>query len=403
LVYFLILLQCIRTDSLGQWFALGCVHGLAFLAKAFALPWLAWSTVVAVLLLSKSWKSKVVRLLLAASIPLVTAMSWSIVLHSKYGVYTTGSQFKANFLQWVLLEYPKHRPDTYALLTDTSGQVDEYMAADPMPPGSWAWTYHASIRQAVPRLLAAERNNLPKVFKELTIVVTPGMLFAFIFISSIMVHRRQHYPAEWRLAVIVASSAASLIFAYSMLVFDERYLYPLIPLLLAVGARFLVTDTSLNHFFWRKISVLLTILGVCFSLAYRSSPFRVLTRDFQTVGYRAGAIVGKSKRPARLVSIGSGPYPEYGVGWEAAYQTAYFGGSRLIATLDSVPRRSDFAAMQLDLVKADPDAIVVWGRPDHSDYIALLQELAFQHEGNLSEKITDPILGEVGTVIRTSR
>lgn len=50
LVYFIVLLRCVRIDRLQDWFSLGVVHGLAFLAKAFALPWLALCTLAAVAL-----------------------------------------------------------------------------------------------------------------------------------------------------------------------------------------------------------------------------------------------------------------------------------------------------------------------------------------------------------------
>ncbi len=40
LAYFIVLLQCLRTDEKRWWGLLGGVHALAFLAKAFALPWL---------------------------------------------------------------------------------------------------------------------------------------------------------------------------------------------------------------------------------------------------------------------------------------------------------------------------------------------------------------------------
>jgi len=69
LLYFIVLLRCLRRDLLQNWFFLGFVHGLAFLAKAFALPWLAVCTLVALGLSTHSWKSRVVRLTLAALIP----------------------------------------------------------------------------------------------------------------------------------------------------------------------------------------------------------------------------------------------------------------------------------------------------------------------------------------------
>src|ERR1700690_450307 len=115
LVYFIVLLRCLREDRLQDWFTLGSVHGLAFLAKAFALPWLAVCTLVALGLTAlgpttleptalgvsaKPWKTRLAPLALAALIPALVAASWAAVLHSRYGSFTTGTQFKGNLLQW---------------------------------------------------------------------------------------------------------------------------------------------------------------------------------------------------------------------------------------------------------------------------------------------------------------
>src|SRR5271155_4602284 len=155
LIYFIVLLRCLREDRLQDWFSLGSVHGLAFLAKAFALPWLAVCTLVALGLSAlgspalgvsaKPWKARIIRLALAALIPVLVAASWATVLHSKYGSFTTGTQFRANLLLWTLHAYDEQHDPNYALLRDTSKQVDEYGVIDPMPPGSWPWTYPLSV------------------------------------------------------------------------------------------------------------------------------------------------------------------------------------------------------------------------------------------------------------------
>lgn len=403
LVYFIVLLRCARTDSSKNWIFLGGIHGLAFLAKAFALPWLGCCTAVALLLPHKSWKTKAVRLGLGALIPLILAGSWSTVLHRKYGVYTTGSQFKTNFLQWTLRAHPEHRERTYALLRDTTKELDEYTVDDPMPPGSWAWTYQVSVRQAVRKLFFAETQNVPKMLKDLTIVVTPGMLLAFIMSVTTLARKRHLYPVEWQLSGVIAAGAASLVLAYSMLVFDGRYLFPLIPLLLAVGARYLVADERLDHTTLRRICIALVVFGVCASLTYSSSPFRVQTRDFQVVAYRAGAILKNHATRQNLVSIGSGPFPEHGIGWEAGYKAAYFGGARLIATVDSLPSSSEVSILQADLGKANPDAILVWGEPSDRRYTALTRSFALQYPCTTGERIADPVLGEVGIVLFTAQ
>jgi len=403
LLYFIILLRCLRTSRFQNWLFLGGIHGLAFLAKAFALPWLGLCTVVAVALSHTTLKTKGTRLGLAALVPLIVAGGWAAVLHSKYDVYTTGSQFKTNLLQWTLHEYPDHREKTYALLRDTTKELDEYVVGDPMPPRSWGWTYHATLEREFPKLVLAERSNVPKALKELTIVVTPGVLIAFVITLAILTRSRHLYPEEWRLVTIISVSFVSLVLAYSMLVFDGRYLFPLIPLVLAVGARFLIADERFNHSGWRGVSIALVVLGIVVSLVYPSSPFRVLTRDFQVMSYEAGAVLSAHFGESTLVSIGSGPFPEHGVGWEAAYQAAYFGGDRLVATMDSLPSSTDLTTVIEDLRKASPDVIVVWGGPRDSRYTALIQRLALQHSGNAFEKVEDPVLGEVGAILFTAR
>jgi len=398
LLYFIVLLRCLRKDRLQDWFCLGSVHGLAFLAKAFALPWLAVCTLVALGLSTRPWKSRVVPLTLAALIPVMVATGWATALHSKYGVFTTGTQFKVNLLQWTLHVYSDHHDTTYALLRDTSKQVDEYGAIDPIPPGSWPWTYPIRMKQVLSGILRAEARNVPRVLKEMMIVATLGGLIAFASMLAILTRRRSQYPVEWRFAVVVAVGALSLVFAYSMLVLDERYLFPLIPLVLAVAARFLVPDSEFDHNGWRKLSIALVVLGTISSIVYPSSPFRLLTRDFQASCYDAGHRL-RAHTGSSVVSIGSGPFPEHGVGWEAGYKASFFGGRRIIAAMDSLPTSTQLSILTTDIRKASPDVVLVWGKPDDAKYMPLIRSLSLEYPQHSIEKIVDPVLGEVGIVL----
>jgi 4-amino-4-deoxy-L-arabinose transferase-like glycosyltransferase len=401
LLYFTVLLRCLRADRLSDWFILGTVHGLAFLTKAFGLPWLSICTAVAVSLLSnKSWQARAARFALAAIVPLITAAGWATVLHSKYGVYTTGSQFRTNLLQWNLGAFRQHHDPPYGLLRNTLPEADEYTVDDPMPPGSWAWTYRVSVSETVPKLIAAEKRNTPSALKELFILATPGGVLAFFWVLTIITAKKGFYPIEWRLIAVIATGGVTLIFAYCMLVFDGRYLVPLIPLVIAVAARFLVAEPSLNHSGWRRISTVLVVFGVVVSFIYPASPYRVLTRDFQTISYEAGALL-RQRRSASLVGIGCGPFPEHGVGWEAAYQSAYFGDARLIGTMESLPDAAKRATLTADIGKASPDAILVWGTPADSRYNDLIRSLAGKYPNNSIRRIDDPTFGEAGTILFT--
>jgi hypothetical protein len=301
-----------------------------------------------------------------------------------------------------LRAYNQHHDPTYALLRDTSKDVDEYGVGDLMPPGSWPWTYPLRPMQVVPQMIRAEPRNVPRVLKEMVIVTTLGGLIAFIITLAILTGHRRRYPVQWRFAVVVAASALTLVTTYSTLVFDERYLFPLIPLVLAVAARFLVAGDEFDHDRWRGICVALVVLGTIASMVYPSSPFRLLTRDFQSSCYDAGRRL-KAHTGSRVVSIGSGPYPEHGVGWEAGYKASFFGGRRIIAATEALPQSTQLSRVAADIRKASPDAILVWGNPDDTRYATLLQSLTLQYPRSSSEKIVDPLLGEVGTVLFTAR
>jgi len=401
LLYFFLLLRALRNNRLRDWFFVGAVHGIAFFAKAFALPWLAVCTVTALALSHwpkpGEWKPRIARLVLAALIPAVAATGWAAVLHSKYGVYTTGSQFRLNLLQWTLAASRVQQDATYSVLTDTSRDYDDYVVLD-MPPGSWMWTYHIDLRSASPRIIRAEVRNVPTAVKELAIVETPGGLLAFLLALIVLARSRRANQAEWRFAVVSAVAAVSLVAAYSMLVVDSRYLYPLMALIPALSAGFVTDEGDPGFRLWRRICLALVVIGVVFSMTYWASPFRTLTRDFQLSCYDAGQHL-KAHPGSRIVSLGAGPFPGHGVGWEAGFKSAYFGERRLVATMDSLPDSRQLSSLMTDIQKSSPAAILVWGRPDNSRRSDLLQRLALLYPHSSTEKILDPALGEVGVVV----
>jgi len=401
LVYFMVLLQCLRRDEKRCWGLLGGIHALAFLAKGFALPWLAVSTIVSMLLsrnhTPRPCKQLAARLALAGILPMLVATAWAGALHFKYGAFTTGTQFKVNFLQWTAHAYSNQPDRTYAVLKDTRPFIDENNVGDPMPPGSWPWQYRIDARQAAPALVAHEVQNLRKAAKELLIVITPGGLAAFVFVVAVLVGRRKQSPVEFTMAAVVALGIVSLLLAYCMLVFDGRYLYPIIPLVLGIAVGFL-EQMGPELRIWRRAMMALIALGICASLVYSSSPFRTLSRDFQISCYRAGQ--GLRAHPgSTVVSVGSGPYPEHGVGWEAGYKSAYFGDRRLIGATDKLPDLEEIPAVLQAISKARPDAILVWGKPVDTRYEALVQQLIHEYAGGSREALVDPFVGEVGSAV----
>ncbi len=396
LVYFIVLLQCLRADESKRWGWLGVIHALAFLAKGFALPWLALTTLVSVLF-SRPRKRWAVRLALAGIVPLLVAAAWAGVLHSKYGTFTTGTQFKFNFLQWTPNVYKQPPDPTYAVLRDTKPFIDEDNVGDPMPPGSWLWRYRIDARQAALELGKHEVQNLPKAMKEFLIVVTPGGLVAFVFVIVVLARQRTRNPAEFKLAAVVSLAVVSLLLAYCMLVFDGRYLYPIIPLVLGIAVGF-VNQMGPTLRIWRGAMIALIGLGILVSLVYSHSPFRTLDRDFQISCYRAGQSL-RAHQGSTVASVGSGPYQEHGGGWEAGYKSAYFGDRRLIGATEKLSNLEGMSAILGDISKARPDAVLLWGRPGDARYDALVQQLNQPYGDGRREVLMDPFYGEVGSAL----
>src|ERR1035438_6427687 len=104
--------------------------------------WLALNTIFSVAL-SIPRKKPAAHLVLAAILPVLVAAAWAGVLHFKYGAFTTGTQFKFNYLQWTPAVYGNTPDKTYAVLKDTKPSIDENNVNDPMPPGSWLWRYRS--------------------------------------------------------------------------------------------------------------------------------------------------------------------------------------------------------------------------------------------------------------------
>lgn len=396
LVYFMVLLRCFRTEHKKYWGWLGGVHALAFLAKSFALPWLALITMVSILL-PKPRRKWLTHLALAGILPLLVATGWGAVLHFKYGAFTTGTQFKFNFLQRTQEAHDGRLDKPDSLLADTRPFIDENNVNDPMPPGSRLWQYQIDAKQSAPEFVWHEAQNLPRALRELLIVVTPGGVVAFVFVVMVLVRRRRQSPVLFAMAAAVVLGTVSLLLAYCMLVFDSRYLYPIIPLVLAIAVGFLELMGP-ELCLWRRTMIAVIALGVLGSLVYSSSPFRTLGRDFQIVCYRAGESL-KAHPGSTVISIGVGPYQERGVGWEAGYKSAYFGDRRLIGATPKVPDVNEIPALLRDISTLRPDAILVWGKPGNTQYETLIEQIVYQYSGSFREPITDPFYGEVGSAL----
>ncbi|HEX8815935.1 MAG TPA: hypothetical protein VF753_10580 [Terriglobales bacterium] len=405
LAYFTVLLHCLRAPTAERWLKVGVWHGLAFLAKAIAFPWLMVPTLLACAISPRRNRRVMgLRAIAALAIPFMIWTCWGFALKTKYGVFTAGYQSKWNLLDERAREAVDAGPKHLSVLRDTSQDFDRDMVADNLPPHSPLWQTKLEAAESVRMVLGRERENLPQALKELVILITPGGVLTLVVAvcwgcTGVGTKRRP----EARLLWIVLASAASLIGAYCMLVFDGRYLFPIIPLLIAVAVPFAVPGRAGyaeggKFSRLRVVAFVLVASGTVLSLFYHASPFRSLRRDFQTSCYDAAQKPSRGQCK-RLAVIGAGPYPEQGVGWEAGIYASYFAGCQIIAFSPELPHAGQSDLVEDDLRAVDPDAVLIFGRAGTAEFHANISAASGALPDVVSEAVSDPEAGRVGMLL----
>jgi len=193
-----------------------------------------------------------------------------------------------------------------------------------------------------------------------------------------------------------------------MLVFDARYVIPVLPLLMAISCPALLptkfTPDAPGVPGWQsKTAVGLLIVGTVFFTVYWASPFRTVDRDFEASCYQAAAMLRTAKPHGTIASIGDGPYPQSGVGFEAAPYVAYLAEWRLVATNAELPSLAGADALAAQALATKADALAVWGSSASPVYRHIVETIEHASGSSAARTITDPQLGEVGTLFLRPR
>jgi hypothetical protein len=411
LFYFIRLLRCLENpEAQPNWLWLGTAHGVAFLAKAIAMPLFALTSLAAVLWVHKlRWRPAAAALALAALIPGVVWVGWGTALRHKYGVFTTGYQLRWNLLE-PEVKRAAARNQGLAVLTDTRAIYDEYMVTDSMPPRSMLWKAKVWRPGLIRQIVRRELENLPQACKEVFVLLTPGGLLALALCALQLTRARRSCPVHLRFLWLVMATASAMLLAYCMLVFDARYALPVAPVLMALGMGFAVPRKMIDVPSTSALARIpqaalvqafvsgLLVAGLIAVQLYWASPFRTARRDFQVSVYDAAAIL-KQSGARNIVVIGAGPYPEHGVGWEAGVYAAYFSQCRIVAALYEVPADVNLDAIASDVKKVAPDAVLLWGESSSTNYVALAGNLRSVFPEASVRNFQDAVRGPVGTIL----
>jgi hypothetical protein len=321
LVALLILLKNDFLEKPYWWLVLGCVGALAYLAKAYALPYFVLWMAVSIpwMLYRKESKISVKKTLLILSgifIPLLLlSFPWWYLLHDKYGSWMTGTAGSLN-LSWYLVGHPFYKEGISLLLPPPYANAIYYWE-DPFLVNGATPHFWNTLPYFVLQLVRLGYNAL-KFFNsanELSCFFIPAsLLFCLLLFSKKL---NAFFPKSLSTVAI-----AFLLFplGYAFINFEARYLWCLLPMSMLVavlGLEKLRTIVSRRFYF---------ILVAVFCMSYLVYPvwdmkamFQVGKAEFQLAqqlkahgiqgGFACNIAYGKEfQRVARVAYFSENPY-----------------------------------------------------------------------------------------------
>jgi hypothetical protein len=333
-----------------DWLLLGAAHAAAFLAKDFALPWLALTTLFAG---RKGGRS----LALAFLLPALAYAGWGLTLRAKYGVFMSGCAAKQTLIErrGALAGPQPAAPRGLEAVHDCEeanlARWDRYVVFEPLPPGSTVWAYRAPWGELARALAANAGHYFPRALFSLARLAGPAAL-ALLFAG----------PLD-AFSALVLFSCVSLLSAYSLIGWYDRYALPLVPLVIAAAlARLGTLPRSSRRSWWGVIAACL-LLPRLFGAPL---PFGIYGDEAQA-GIRDAA--DKMRGAATAVVLGSGPLPRLEIGYQAGLMAAFLAGARVVGYQPSLLAGSPDVFAR-DAARLAPDAVLVLGPDARTEPIA---------------------------------
>lgn len=275
----LILRLLLRPDFLlkpALWVGAGLLAALAYLSKAYALPFFMVEILVIGFYLRRSHTSKTRWLVMAGTAItslLIFSFPWFYALHQQYGTWSTGSAGALN-LSWYLTGHPYWKEGIGALLPPVYADSPSYWEDPYQANGLRPYFWHS------PQLFLLQMIRVG--YHLLQLVRSFNELSAFFLLLSavaaaIVCHRRLRRQAG---VPLVALCLSFLLFplGYLLINFESRYLWYLLPLAMILGA-LLLEKLILK---WQPGKKTAWALWICFSLSFLVQPVWGLKTMYRT-------------------------------------------------------------------------------------------------------------------------
>ena len=248
-----ILLSPDYTSNVKLWLLNGICGALAYFAKAYAFPFFILNTVCCTYLIFRQNRSQwLVSLVLTFSVFVAIASPWIMLLHEKYGIWTTSTAGSLN-MSWYLVGHPEWKVGIRHLVAPVSSYgltywEDPYLANGTTPHfwNSWHLFGLQTVRLGV---------NAYKFLISLSQLSVCIVIVCTFFIEKLIKNIKNSDRIQPQFILLISILLFPL--GYALINFESRYLwYMIIPGMVLLG-------TKMEDGFWvKKISprIILTVI-----------------------------------------------------------------------------------------------------------------------------------------------
>lgn len=260
------------------WLLFGLIGAFAYVAKAYAFPYLILITIVGVALLLKQkpqpfdYKKWLKISLIVIGTLIIFSIPWIWMLHEKYGKWMTSTAGYLN-LSWFLIGHPYYKEGIELLLPPVYPDAI-YFWEDPYLINGDAPHFWDSPSLFILQIVRVGYNSLKLMnsINEISCFFLPVILLAICIVCIRKV--RSFFPPKIGLVSVIF-----LLFptGYMLINFEARYLWFLVPIsLLLVGVLWEKTTSYVSN----KALHLLLLLVFCFSyLAFPVWDMKMLYKE----------------------------------------------------------------------------------------------------------------------------
>jgi hypothetical protein len=306
------------------WVLYGCVGALAYFAKAYSFPFFILNTVCCTYFIVEGNKVQWLKICaISIGIMILCSLPWIMVLHDKYGIWTTSTSGTLN-MSWYLLGHPQWKAGI-DLLIPPAYPDSPYYWEDPWIANGATPHFWNSWRLFGLQLLRIGYNLL----KFLGSILQLSIFFPLVLLALLrfvwITYKNWKITATHTFTLVLSF----LLFppGYLLINFEPRYLWYMVPLSMLAASVFIFQHLSSNH----KI---FGYLPYIFAVSYLVYPAMGMIKMYD-IGKDAYTIATALKQ--RNIHGSFAAYAAPGADRQSIERIAYFSGNPLytIQTKDS--------------------------------------------------------------------